>query len=74
MTERIMLLPSKDVGRVRLVTVPEDMSAQEARRCVAGLMSEVPREDDDQWLEEALDALEDHGFEPADFILGPSLD
>jgi hypothetical protein len=70
----MMVLPCKDVGRVRLVTVPEDMAPSEAYRYVAGLFSEVPREDDDQWLEEVLDALEDHGFEPADFILGPALD
>lgn len=74
MTERLMVLPSKDVGRVRLVTVPEDMSSHEAYRYVTGLISEVPRASDDHWVESVLDTLEDHGFETVGFILGPSLD
>jgi hypothetical protein len=69
-----MVLPSKDVGRVRLVTVPEDLSAYEAYRYVTGLVSEVPREGGDHWLDTVLDVLEDHGFETMEFILGPSLD
>jgi len=74
MAERLMILPSKDVGRMRLVTVPEDMSSHEAYRYVTGLVSEIPREDDAHWVESVLDALEDHGFETVDFVLGPSLD
>lgn len=74
MAERLMILPSKDVGQVRLVTVPEDMSSHEAYRYVTGLISEIPREDDEQWAESVLDVLEEHGFETVDFVLGPSLD
>jgi hypothetical protein len=74
MTERLMVLPSKDVGRLRLVTVPEDMSSHEAYRYVAGLIAEIDRTDEDHWVEDALDLLEDHGFESVDFLLGPPLD
>jgi hypothetical protein len=74
MSERLMVLPSKDVGRIRLVTVPEDMSAHEAYRYVSGLIAEVERVDADYWVEDALDILEDHGFESVEFLLGPSLD
>ena len=74
MTERLMVLPSKDVGRIRLVTVPEDMSPHEAYRYVTGLIAEIERTGEDQWLDEVLDLLEDHGFEPVEFQLGPSLD
>jgi hypothetical protein len=74
MAERFMVLPSKDVGRMRLVSVPEDMSAHEAYRYVTGLVSEVPRDDDDHWLEGVLDCLEDHGFETVELVIGPSLD
>jgi hypothetical protein len=74
MTEKLMLLPSKDVGRLRLVSVPEDLSPHEAYRHVTGLIAEVPREDDEHWIEAVLDALEDHGFEAVDFAIGPSLD
>jgi hypothetical protein len=74
MTERLMVLPSKDVGRIRLVTVPDDMSPHEAYRHVTALIAEVERTDDDHWVEDALDLLEDHGFESVDFVLGPPLD
>jgi hypothetical protein len=74
MTERLMVLPSKDVSRLRVVTVPEDLSPHEAYRYVTGLVAEIPRDDDEYWIENVLDALEDHGFETVDFALGPSLD
>ena len=74
MAERLMVLPSKDVGRIRLVTVPEDLSPHEAYRSVTGLMSEVARTDEDQWVEDVLDLLEGHVFGGVDFVLGPPLD
>ena len=74
MAKRLMVLPSKDVGRIRLVTVPEDMSPHEAYRYVTGLVSEVDRTGEDQWVEAVLDLLEDHGFEGVEFTLGPPLD
>jgi hypothetical protein len=74
MEQRLMVLPSKDVGRIRLVTVPEDMSPHEAYRFVTGLIAEIARTGEDQWLEDVLDLLEDHGFESVDFAVGPPLD
>jgi hypothetical protein len=74
MPERLMLLPSKDVSRIRLVTVPADMSPYEAYRYVTGLVSEVERTRGDQWLEDVLDLLEDKGFAGVEFALGPPLD
>ena len=74
MAERLMVLPSKDVGRVRLVTVPEDMSSHEAYRYATGLVAEVPRNEEQQWVDDVLDVLEDHGFEAVEFVLGPTLD
>jgi hypothetical protein len=69
-----MVLPCKDVGRIRVVTVPEDMSVQEAYRLVGGLITEIPSKEEGSWVEDLLDALEDQDFESVDFILGPSLD
>jgi hypothetical protein len=74
MEERLMVLPSKDVGRIRVVTVPQDMSPHEAYRYVTGLIAEVPRTGEDGWVEDVLDVLEDHGFETVEFSLGPPLD
>ena len=74
MAKRLMVLPSKDVGRIRVVTMPEDMSPHEAYRSVTGLVSEVERTGKDQWVEDVLDLLEDHGFDGVEFTLGPPLD
>lgn len=73
MAKRFMVLPSKDVGRIRLVAVPEDMSPHEAYRSVTSLIAKVERTDEDRWVEEVLDLLEDHGFEGVEFVLGPPL-
>jgi len=68
-----MVLPSKDVGKIRLVTIPEDISPHEAYRSVTGLIAEVRRTGEEQWMEAVSDLLEDHGFETVDFVLGPPL-
>ncbi len=74
MTDRLMILPSKDLGRVRLVTIPTDISPHEAYRFVTGLVSEVPRTDEQSWVDAVMDSLEDQGFTRVDFLLGPALD
>ena len=74
MAERLMVLPSKDVGRIRLVRVPEDLGPQEAYRYVTGLIAGAERAREDRWVEEVLDLLEEHGFEGVEFALGPTLD
>jgi len=74
MAKRFMVLPSKDVGRIRLVTVPEDMSPHEAYRSVTGLIAEIERTGEDRWVEDVLDRLEEHEFSDEEFVLGPPLD
>ena len=74
MAQRLMVLPSKDVGKIRLVTVPEDMGPQEAYRYVTGLIADTERVQEERWMEDVLDLLEEHGFESVEFALGPSLD
>jgi len=74
MATRFMVLPSKDVGRIRLVTVPEDISPHEAYRSVTGLIAGIERTGEDRWMEDVLDRLEEHGFTGVEFTLGPPLD
>jgi len=76
MTRPIMVLPSKNPTRIRLVRVPEDLGPQEAYRLVTGLAAEAEAGagDAEARLAETLDALEGRGFEPVDFLLGPALD
>jgi hypothetical protein len=74
MTRSIMVLPSKDPARIRLVTVPQDLGPQEAYRMVTGLVAEVEAAAGDEGLADVMEALEGRGFEPLDFVLGPALD
>ena len=74
MSGPIMVLPSKNPARIRLVRMPEDLGPQEAYRLVTGLVAELEAGADEAGLAEILDALEGRGFEPLDFVLGPALD
>jgi hypothetical protein len=70
----LMILPAADKTRIRLVRIPPDYPAKEAYRHVTGLIAEVEEQDPNHTWEDVLAALEDRGFEPVDFQLGPSLD
>ena len=74
METNYMILPAADTGAIRLVRVPPDFEAHEAYRHVTGLIARVEEEDPDFGWEDIAAMLEDHGFEPVDFILGPALD
>lgn len=71
---RLMLLPSKDPARIRLLRVPEDLGTQESYRLVTGLVAGVGSAAGDEGLAEVMEALEARGFEAVEFALGPALD
>ena len=71
MSETLMLLPANDATHIRLVRVPDDFESHEAYRHVTGLIAAA--EEQHEPLDDILADLEDHGFEPVDFILGPEL-
>jgi len=74
MSERLMILPAHDYNSVRLVKIPEDFEQHEVYRHVTGIIAQVEEENKDYQWEDVAMALEDHGFEPVDYILGPALD
>ena len=74
MQQRLMILPSRDSTDIRLVRIPEELEQHEAFRHVTGLIASVEEQNPDYDWEDIAHLLEDHGFEPVDFILGPSLD
>lgn len=74
MTQSLMVLPSSDPARIRLVTIPEDLAPQEAYRMVTGLAAEVEEATGAEGLTDILETLEERGFEPVEFVLGPTLD
>jgi len=74
MMPELMILPARDKTKIRLVRIPPDHEGQEVYRHVTGLIAEVEEGSPGCCWEEVLATLEDHGFEPVEFQLGPSLD
>ncbi len=74
MPDTLMVLPATDRKAIRLVRVPPDFEAQEAYRRVTGLIASVEEDDPGYTWEDIESVLEEHGFEPVEFMLGPSLD
>jgi len=74
MTTKLMILPAHDYDKVRLVRVPEDFEEHELFRHVTGIIAQVEEEQKDYEWEDIAGALEDHGFEIVEFLLGPALD
>lgn len=74
MSERLMILPSRESAAIRLIRVPADFEEHEVFRHVTGLIAGIEEENPDYDWGDIVGVLEDHGFEPVDFILGPALD
>jgi hypothetical protein len=74
MRVKMMVLPSADSARIRLLSIPEDMESQEAFRHATGVISGVEESTPDYSLEDIEEALEEQGFQPLEFVLGPTLD
>ena len=73
MSDTLMILPASDANAISLVRVPDDFESHEAFRHVTGLVAAVEEQDPDCDRDDVLAALEDHGFETVEFILGPTL-
>lgn len=73
MNETLMILPASNTDDIRLVRIPEDFESHEAYRHVTALIATIEEQQPDCSSDDILAALEDHGFEPVDFILGPAL-
>ena len=69
-----MILPASEFTGIRLVTVPDDIEEHEVYRYVTGLIASVEERDPDYTWGDIAALLEDRGFTPVDFILGPALD
>lgn len=72
--QKLMILPAADATAIRAVQIPEDFEAQEAYRYVVGLIAKVEEENPDYDWEDIAAVLEEHEFNPVEFILGPHLD
>ena len=74
MSETLMILPARESTAIRLVRVPDEFEQHEAFRHVTGLIAHIEEENPGYAWEDIAMILEDHGFEPVEFILGPVLD
>ena len=73
MSKPLMILPSSDSNSIRLVRLPDDFESHEAFRHVTGIIAAIEEQQPECTTEDFLASLEDHGFEPVEFILGPTL-
>jgi len=74
MHAKFMILPAQEAHAIRLVRIPDDLGQHEAFRFATGLIAQAEEDNPDFEWEDIASVLEDHGFEPVDFILGPVLD
>jgi hypothetical protein len=74
MSERMMILPARDFDKIRLLRIPEDFSQRDALRHVTALIATVEEESPEYTWDDIAPVLEDHGFVPVDFELGPEID
>ncbi len=74
MPDRLMLLPSTEFDEIRLLRIPEDFGDRDVVRHVTALIAEVQEERPEWRCDDVVAALEDHGFNVVDYILGPALD
>jgi hypothetical protein len=74
MGNRLMVLPSAKPEGIRVVSIPDDVEAQEAFRHATGVISGVEESDSDYTWEDIEDALDEHGYRVLEFVLGPALD
>jgi len=73
-SETLMILPAKEASAIRLVRVPNDYEEHEVFRHVTGIIASVEEDNPAYTWDDIRNELEDHGFEPLTFVLGPELD
>lgn len=71
--DKLMILPANDATGIRLVRIPDDVEQHEAYRHVVGLIAEVQEDNPGYELEDLLAVLDEHGYLPLEFTLGPHL-
>ena len=74
MSKKYMVLPNVDFNKIRLISIPVDYQEQEAFRKVTGLIARIEEQNSDYSWEDIAIGLEEFGFEPVDFLLGPTIE
>ena len=74
MSQALMVLPSVEFKRIRVVRIPDDLDANEAYRFATGIIAQAEETKENYSWDDISEALEGRGFEPVDVLIGPSLD
>ena len=73
MTDKLMILPSKDADKIRLLKIPQDYESHEVYRAATGAIARAEENVPDYNWEDLMEELEDMGFEEVSYILGPEV-
>ena len=73
MTEKLMILPSKNNEKTKLLKIPEDYEEHEVYRLATGIIAGIEQRIPDCDWEDIIEALEDAGFSEVSFTLGPEI-
>lgn len=73
MASKLMLLPSKDPQKIRLVRIPEDFEEHEIYRRATGVIASIEEQIPDYDWDDIIEALEENGFSEVKFIMGPEI-
>lgn len=74
MSQRLMVLPSVDFNQIRVVSIPDDLDANEAYRFATGIIAQAEETNRNYSWDDISEALEGRGFVPVDIVIGPTLD
>lgn len=74
MSQTLMVLPSIEFKRIRVVKIPDDLDVNEAYRFATGIIAQAEELNEDYVWEDISEALEGRGFEPLEVLIGPTLD
>ena len=73
MSDKLMILPSNDHEKIRLVRIPDDYEEHEVYRFATGLIAGIEEQIPDYNWDDIMEALEEQGFSEVEFILGPEV-
>ena len=74
MSQQLMVLPSVEFKRIRVVRIPDDLVVHEAYRFATGIIAQAEESNESYGWEDIAEALEARGFEPVEVMIGPTLD
>ncbi len=73
MSDKLMILPSKDSRKIRLVKIPDDYEEHAVYRAATGAIARIEDNLPGYEWDDLMEELEDMGFEEVEFILGPEV-